>query len=147
MAFLPEELGRAQEEPRAHFPTDDIGPLVDEDGQVAMALDPLAIHVPDDGLAGGAKDEWLFELLAAGMRDDGQLGGKSLDMLGLFFHEALGDEHGEVGVHVAGFLEALVEAVAHVLPKAVAVGADDHGSLHRRVVGQLGLQDDVRVPT
>ena len=38
VALLPEELRRAQEEARAHLPPDDVRPLVDEDGQIAVAL-------------------------------------------------------------------------------------------------------------
>ena len=33
VAFLPEEFGRAQEEPRPHLPADDVAPLVDEQRQ------------------------------------------------------------------------------------------------------------------
>ena len=41
VALLPEELGRAQEQPRAHLPAHDVGPLVDEQRQIAVALHPL----------------------------------------------------------------------------------------------------------
>ena len=59
VAFLPEELGGAQEDARPHFPADDVGPLVDEDRQVAIALDPLRVARADDRLAGGPDDERL----------------------------------------------------------------------------------------
>lgn len=49
MAFLPEELGGAEEEPGAEFPAHDVGPLVDEEREVAVALDPVFVGVPDDG--------------------------------------------------------------------------------------------------
>ena len=42
VAFLPEELGGAQEQARAHLPAHHVGPLVDEQRQVAVALHPLA---------------------------------------------------------------------------------------------------------
>ncbi len=61
VAFLPEELGGAQEQARAHFPADDVSPLVNEDGQVAVGLDPFGVHRADDGFAGGADDEGFFE--------------------------------------------------------------------------------------
>ena len=62
VAFLPEELGRAQEQPRAHLPADHVGPLVDEQRQVAVALNPFLVGAPDDRLAGGPDDQRLFEL-------------------------------------------------------------------------------------
>ena len=42
VAFLPEELGRAQEQPGAHLPAHDVAPLVDEQRQIAIALNPVA---------------------------------------------------------------------------------------------------------
>ena len=51
VAFLPEELRGAQEQARAHLPAHDVAPLVDEQRQIAIALHPLRVHVPDDRLA------------------------------------------------------------------------------------------------
>ena len=36
VAFLPEEFGGAEEETRAHFPADDVGPLVDEQREIPV---------------------------------------------------------------------------------------------------------------
>ena len=88
VAFLPEELGRSQEESRAHFPAHHVAPLVDEDGEVAVGLEPLVVHVADDGFAGGADDEGLFErsggmefsvraFLQFGVGDDGAFHGEA----------------------------------------------------------------------
>nr|GFC75354.1 hypothetical protein [Tanacetum cinerariifolium] len=52
VAFLPQKLGGAQEEARAHFPAYHVGPLVDEQRQVAVALNPVFVSAPDDGLRG-----------------------------------------------------------------------------------------------
>src|SRR5262249_39934358 len=59
--FLPEELGRAQEQARAHLPAHHVAPLIDEQRQVAVTLDPVAISIPDDRLGGGADDQLLIE--------------------------------------------------------------------------------------
>ena len=50
VSFLPEEFRRAQEGPGTEFPPEDVGPLVDEQGQVAIGLDPPGVHVRYDGL-------------------------------------------------------------------------------------------------
>ena len=112
--FLPEELGRAQEQPRAHLPADDVGPLVDQDRQVAIRLHPLGVHRADDRLAGRPDDQRLFELARPGrslpsgarlqpmMRDDRAFLGEALDVLGFLLQEAERDEQREVGVLVAG---------------------------------------------
>ena len=43
-------------------------------------------------------------------------------------------------------LKRVVELPLDLLPDGVAVRADDHAALHGRVVGQLGLADDVEIP-
>ena len=146
VALLPEELGGAQEDPGPQLPAHDVGPLVDEQGQVAVALHPLGEERVDDRLAGGAHDDGLLQLLAAGVGDHGQLGAEALDVLGLLAQVGLGDEEGEVGVLGAGGLDPPVQLGLHALPDGVAVGPDDHRAPDGAVVGQLGLGHHVLVP-
>ena len=58
----------------------------------------------------------------------------------------LRDQQGEIGVDVAGFLEAAVEVALDGLPDRVAVGPDDHAAADRRIIGELRGLDDVEVP-
>jgi len=58
--FLPVEFQRTQEEARAHLPTHHVTPLVDEQRQVPVTLDPFGVHVPDDGFRGRAYYQRLF---------------------------------------------------------------------------------------
>ena len=62
VALLPEELRGAQEQARAHLPAHDVGPLVDEQRQVAIALDPALERVADDRLRRRPHDQRLLEL-------------------------------------------------------------------------------------
>ena len=146
MAFLPEEFGRPQEEPRAHLPADHVGPLVDQDRQIAVRLDPFAVHVADDRLGRGTNNQRLVQLLAAAVRHHGQLRRKALDVLRLPLEKAHRDEQREVGVDMAGLLEAAVERGLDILPQRVAVGPDDHTPFHRRVVREFGLLHDIGIP-
>ena len=160
VALLPEELGRAQEKARAHLPAHHVGPLVAEDRQVAVRLDPVLIGVPDDRLRGGAYDQLLFELgigidhdpFALGVvfqtvvRHHGALFGEALDVVGFLGEERLGYEKREVGVLVPRLLEHRVQRVVHLLPDGVAVGFDDHAAAYGRVLGQPRLYDQVVVP-
>ena len=121
--LLPEELRRPQERTRDLLPADDVGPLVDEDGQVAPRLDPLGVHRPDDGFGRGPHDQRLIEILAAALGDEGHLRRKALDVLGLPHDQALRDEERKVRVHVARLLEPRVEPLLDQLPHRVAVRA------------------------
>ena len=100
--FLPEELGRAQERPRHLLPAHDVRPLVDQDRQIAPRLHPLRVHRADDRFRGRTDDQLLFELLAAAVRDVGDLRREALDVLRLLVQQALGNEQREVRVDVAG---------------------------------------------
>src|SRR3546814_17066059 len=59
--FLPEEFAGPQEHTGAHFPADDIGPLVHEDGQVATPLHPARKGGADDRFRCGAYKQRLFQ--------------------------------------------------------------------------------------
>src|SRR3546814_2501457 len=59
--FLPEEFAGPQEHTGAHFPADDIGPLVHEHGQVAPALHPARKGGADDRFRCGAYNQRLFQ--------------------------------------------------------------------------------------
>ena len=65
VAFLPEELGRAQERPRHLFPAHDVRPLVDQHGQIAPRLDPLLVHHADDRFRRRPDDQLLGEVFVA----------------------------------------------------------------------------------
>ena len=89
-----------------------------EDGQVAVALHPLRVHIPDDRLGGRAHDQRLLKLLVAGARHPGDLRREPFDVLGLAFQEAARDEEREVGVDVPRRLDAVVQQAQPYAPKA-----------------------------
>ena len=160
MPLLPEEFGRAQEQTRTHLPTNHVGPLVAQDRQIPIRLDPSFIGVPDNRLRGGANDQLLFEfgigvdhhafpiriVFQTVVGYDGTLLGEAFDMAGLFREKRLGNEEREVGVFMPCLLEHFVQRRLHLLPDGIAIGLDDHAPAHRRVLGQTGLYYQVVVP-
>ena len=122
--LLPEKFGRAQKQPGDFLPADDIGPLVDEDGQIAPRLHPLRVHRADDRLRRRTHDEPLFELFGAALCHPRHLRRKAFDMLGLAHQQALGNEQREVRVDVPRCLEAAVEPLLNQLPYRIAVRAE-----------------------
>ena len=160
VALLPQEFGGAQEQARTHLPAHDVGPLVAQDRQVAVRLNPVLIGIPDDRLRGRTHDQLLFELgvgidddaLAFGIvlqtvvRHHGALLGKALDVVGLLREERLGDEQREIGVLMPRILKHLVQRVVHLLPDGIAIGFDDHTTAYGRILGQPRLHDQIVVP-
>src|SRR5439155_23865094 len=99
---------------------------------------------------GGIDLDRVLALLACraqpGVRDERDFFGKSLDVLRFLREVAHRDEEREVSVLVAARFDHVVERALHQLPDAVAVRPDDHAAAHRRIIGQLGLGNDVAVP-
>ena len=147
VALLPEKLGGAQEHARAQLPADDVGPLVDQHRQIAIALNPLREEVADDGFRSRADDVGLFQLLAARDGDHGQLGRKAFHVLGFLLQKALRDQQRKIDVLMAGGLEAIVELALQHFPDGIAVGLDDHAAFDDfGRLGHVAMQHDVLVP-
>ena len=160
MALLPEEFGGAEEHAGTHFPAHHVGPLIAEHGKVAVGMNPVLVGTPDYGL--GCRADYKF-LLEASLRVDDYtcairivletvvgnncaLLGKALHMLRLAAEIRFGNKQREVGVLYTCLLEHFVEGVLHLLPYGVAIGFDDHAAAHSRLLGQIGLHNEVVIP-
>ncbi len=147
MALLPKELGGAQEHARAQLPADDVGPLVDQNRQVAIALDPLREEMADDGFRRRANDVGLFQFLAAGDGDHRQLGRKAFHMLGFLLQKTLRDQQRKINILMAGGFEAIVQLALQHFPDGVAVGLDDHAAFDDfGRLGHVAMKHDVLIP-
>ena len=160
MALLPKEFSRTQEETGTHLPTHHVSPLVAEDRQVAVGINPVLIGVPDDSLRSGSNDELLLQtslgvnhhtrtvgvVLQTIVGHHSTLLGKALNMFSLSAEEALGNEQREVGVDVARLLEHFVKLALHLLPDGVTVRLDDHTAAHSRLLSQVSLNHQLIIP-
>jgi hypothetical protein len=131
VALLPEKLSRSQERPGSQLPADDVGPLVDEHRQVAVALDLVAIDLADQRLGGRANREPLGQLSVAAMGDPRDLRREALDVLGLLEQQALRHEQRQVDVVVSRVLDPTVERVADALPQCEPVRPHDDAASDR----------------
>mmetsp|Transcript_16181 Transcript_16181/g.33201 ORF Transcript_16181/g.33201 Transcript_16181/m.33201 type:complete len:762 (+) Transcript_16181:84-2369(+) len=147
VSLLPEELAGAQEGGGVlELPADDVGPLVELEGEVAVGFDPVAEGGVHDGLGGGADGDGLGEGAVAGLGDPGDLGGEALDVVLLFLEAVLGDEEGEVGVLHVQLLDLDVEPVLNVLPYLVTPRPQDVTPGDVVVADHLAQDYDVAVP-
>ncbi len=158
MAFLPKKLGSAKEQSRAHFPTHHIGPLIDQQRQITIALDPALKGVADDRFRRRPDDQRLLEfrirvehqltalILQAVMRDDRHFLGEALDVLCLLGDEAHGNKQREVAVLVTRILDALIEFGLNPLPNAPAPGLDDHAAANGALLGHVAVANRLLIP-
>ena len=160
VTLLPQELGGAQEHTGAHLPTEYVSPLVDEQWQIAIAVDPIAVGVPDDGLTGGTDHQFLLQtcrgvdddtltlriIHQAVMGNNSALLGEAFHMISLSAQERLGNEQGEISVLHAGSLEHVIKLTLHLFPDGVAIRLDDHAATHSRLLGQVGFHYQFIIP-
>ena len=101
----------------------------------------------DDGFRSRADDVRLFQLLAAGDGDHGQLRREAFHVLRFFLQKALRDQQRKINVLMAGGLEAVVEFALEQFPDRIAVGLDDHAAFDDfGRLGHVALEDDVLIP-
>ena len=156
VSLLPKKFGRAEEKAGTHFPSDHIGPLVDEQREVAVALHPAGIGRADDGLRGRADDERLVQLAGRDelailffqpvVGDHGALLGETLHMLGFLLEKTERDEERKVCIHMPGGLEHDIELTLHVFPDPPAPRLDDHAAADVRIFGQVSGFDHLLIP-
>ena len=146
VTFLPQELACAKEGTSGLFPSYDVCPLVDEHGQVAIALDPLCVHGANDGLGSWAHDKLLFERSVANMCDKRDFGRETFHVIRFFDKITIRNKHREIRVFVSRCFETSVELFLNVFPDLVTVRANDHRAFDRAVIDKRGLENDVGVP-
>ena len=61
MSLLPQEFGSTQEKTGTHFPTENVRPLVTENRQVTVWLNPVLISIPDDCFWCRTDNQFLFQ--------------------------------------------------------------------------------------
>ena len=147
VAFLPEELAGPEEGGRVlELPPDDVAPLVELEGQVPVAPDPLGEGRVHDGLRGRPDGDGDLEVRGAGLGDPGDLWGEAFDVALLGAQGLLADEHREVGVFDPQPLDVSVELLLDLLPDRVGPRAQDVAARDVVVLDQVALGDDLRVP-
>src|SRR5215204_2155638 len=146
VTLLPEELRGPEKRAGDLLPAQHVAPLVYEDGQVAVALDPVLVESADDALGGRTDGEPFFQLFPAPYGYPRELGVEALDVLGLLLKVALGDEQREVSVPVARRLEAVVQVALDALPDLEPVGPNGERPPHGPVVGELGHAHELQIP-
>ena len=148
VTFLPQELCCSQKHSRTHFPSHHIRPLVDQDGQIAMTLDPFGIGRANDRLAGWTYDQGFLKLagrsqstirvwLEAMMSYHRTFFGKSLHVLSFLFKKAHRNEEGKISILVARRLEHVIQGSLHVFPQPIAPWFDHHAATNGTIFGQV----------
>ena len=140
-----------------HFPADDVGPLIDQNRQIAIALHPLRVARADDGFGGRPNDQWFGQrtgrdhfpfgiYLQPAVGDDRAFLGEAFHV-GRFLREiAERNEKREIGVPVPGRLEHRVELTLHIFPDAVAPGPNHHAAADVGGLRHLGGANDLLIP-
>ncbi len=138
VTFLPEEFPGSNEGSWVlEFPSHDVGPLIQLQGQVTVASDPLLEGWVHDRLTGWTNSDWFSKVTTSALSDPSNLGGETLDVILLQLQCTLSDEEWEVGILHTELLDLTVEPVLDLLPDLVRMGASSifiEGGGERRLV-------------
>ena len=80
------------------------------------------------------------------MGDDGAFRGKAFSVLGFLFQIGKGNEKGEVGILVAGGLEASIKVTLDGFPNGKAPRLNDHTSPGFGIFSKIGRADNLLIP-
>src|SRR4030095_585335 len=147
VALLPEELRSPQKQPRTHFPPDDVPPLIEQQRQVAIRLNPISKRVPNDGLRRRPNDQRFLELRTTSMGDDCDFRRKTLDVFRFFLKKTFWNEERKICVLVPRFLEHAVKSLLHFFPDRVAVRSNDHAAFDGCVICQFCCGNHIGIPS
>ncbi|CAB4711194.1 unannotated protein [freshwater metagenome] len=70
VAFLPQELASPQKQSGSKLPTHHIRPLIQQERQVSIGLNPFGHVLADNRFRGGPHNHRLIEFLASAMSHD-----------------------------------------------------------------------------
>ena len=144
MPLLPEELTSANERRRVlELPSNDVGPLVEEQGQVTVRPDPLGVGRVHDCLGGRPDRDGLRHLALSRLGNPSDLGSEARYVVLLLIKRLLSHKHGEVAVLHTDLLEKRVCVGRDLLPDEERVRAQDVAARYVVVFNEVGLGDDL----
>ena len=124
VAFLPKEFPCSDERSRVlEFPSDDIRPLIEKQGEVSMWMDPFGISRVHDGLTSGTDGDWFRHLTLSTLCNPSNFRRKSLDVTLFFVQCSFGHKHREIAVLNANFFYSLINKALDLLPNEVREGS------------------------
>jgi hypothetical protein len=106
VALLPEELSCADKGGWVFkLPSDNVGPLVEQEGQITMAVDPLRKTRVHNGLRSGSDRNRFGKIGLTTFGDPCNFGGETFNVVFFFVQCGFSDEHWEVAVLHTNFFD------------------------------------------
>jgi hypothetical protein len=126
---------------------ENVCPLVVQQGEVSIALNPLGEEVADDRLRSWPDNIRLFEFFAACNGYNGQLRRKAFNVLGFLSEEALRNQQRKINVLMTRCFEADIEFALENFPDGVSIGLNYHAAFDDLGgLSQVALQNRVLIP-
>ncbi len=158
--FLPKEFSGTQEHTCAHLPAHHIRPLVTQQREITIAVNPVLVCSPDYCFRCRANYKFLFKacgridndtitvriVLESIMCHNSTFLGKALYMLCLSAQKRFRDKQWEISVLHTSLLEHPVKLLLHFLPNGVSVWFDYHTSPYCRLLGKIGFYHQFVIP-
>ena len=146
VSLLPEELAGAEEGTGRLLPAHHRAPLVQHLRQITVGVHILGIVIAEQGLRSRAHAKALLQRLEAALGDPGHFRREALHMIFLFVEQTLRNKKRHIAIFYACRLKAPIEETLDALPDCITGGLNDHTSLDARIVAELCLPHNIRIP-
>ena len=157
VTFLPKKFCCPQKKSSTHFPANNIRPLIDQQRQITITLNPLCVCRADDCFRSWSNNQRFFQFacgnkfpigshLKSVMRDDRTFLCESIDMRRLFFQERYRNEKRKIGVAMPCLFEHSIQDALHIFPDRISPRLDDHAPTHGGIFCQIGCANHLLIP-
>ena len=160
VTFLPQEFGSTQEQTCTHFPAHYVCPLVAQDRQVTVWVDPVFISTPDNSFWSWTNNQFFFQF-GSRVYNHTRTIFCILQTIVSYYRTFLSEafyvfsftaqirfrnQQREIRIHMSCSLEHIVKDTLHFFPDGISVRLDYHTATHRRLFSQIGLYHQIIIP-
>ena len=137
MTFLPQKFACTKERTSRLFPTHNVAPLINFQGQITIGLHPFCHHRTDNRFGRRTNCQRLGKLFPARMRYHRHFRRKTFHVLRFFRKITHRNKQGEVCVFHTTFLKTRIHLLLDIFPNCIAVWPNDHRALNGSVIHEF----------
>ena len=151
MPFLPKKFRTSKENPSSHLPSYHICPLIYEQWQITMWLDPISITISDNRFWSRSNNQLflqfcirihdntfpIFVIFESIMSYYRTFFGKSIYMVRFFTKKRFWDKKREIGILMSSCLKHRIKHISNIFPDRVSIRFNHHTPSHRRIFRKI----------
>lgn len=128
------------------FPTNNVCPLIKQEGQISVTVNPLCEWRIHNGFRSGTDSDWFGQVRLATLCDPGDFWAETFDMVLFFVEGSFSHKHREVAVLNAEFFYSAVKEFRNLLPNKEGRRSKDVATWNLIILNHVRLCDNLGIP-